>query len=569
MKPAHSYLLAAAGWVLFIIFVPTISAQEATLPRPTGVPQDWSQRHIVYSRAALAEHPEIMEREPRVLHQEMQRWQAPDGNGFAGVEPHAIARKSPTHRDWNVIMGGRVAPDMFPSKYVFDPSLPPDCTRDYVVFGLASTNTPGGTTPPANLVAFNNLYVDGTGTAFCAGTGGPPWPTQPNTLFAYNITTVAGGRIKTSPVLSLDGTKIAFVESVQTAPVQTIFHVLTWTAGAGTIAAPAVPTSMTNLLVSGTAVDSYASPWVDYDSDTAYVGTDDGKVYQIKPVFGGTPALTGGNWPIQVTNRQLTNPVLDSTLGKLLVGSVNGYLFQIDTALGVLGPNLQVGLTGSPNNPGIYAGPIVDITSGTAFVVSPNGVDKIGVATKSAVLVQVDIATMTEMSEAKIGQGASVTKLKLYEPALDNNYYNGLATGMIHLCGTGPGDTSPYQYAFGFTAGVMNTVFTTRQQLLTSPNARCTGWTEFYNPNKGVAGTDFFFFGLSQDCYPPGNSGVAHGCVEALSSDPTIPTAFAQISSGPTGIIIDNYSTAVAASSLYFTANGKNTAYKFTQDGLR
>jgi hypothetical protein len=115
----------------------------------------------------------------------------------------------------------------------------------------------------------------------------------------------------------------------------------------------------------------------------------------------------------------------------------------------------------------------------------------------------------------------------------------------------------------------MKTVATTSQQLLTSIDARCTGWTEFYNPKATAAGTDFFFFGLSRDCYPPGNTGTAFGCVEALSSDPTIPTAFAQISGGPTGIIVDNYSTDLAASSIYFTANNKNTASKFTQKGLQ
>src|SRR6266581_8861055 len=39
-----------------------------------------------------------------------------------------------------------------------------------------------------------------------------------------------GGRILTSPVLSLDGKKIAFVESTATS---SIFHVLTWATDAG------------------------------------------------------------------------------------------------------------------------------------------------------------------------------------------------------------------------------------------------------------------------------------------------------------------------------------------------
>jgi hypothetical protein len=35
------------------------------------------------------------------------------------------------------------------------------------------------------------------------------------------------------------------------------------------------------------------------------------------------------------------------------------------------------------------------------------------------------------------------------------------------------------------------------------------------------------------------------------------------------GIVIDNYSTAVGASSIYTCASKVNTAYKFTQNGLQ
>jgi hypothetical protein len=56
--------------------------------------------------------------------------------------------------------------------------------------------------------------------------------------------------------------------------------------------------------------------------------------------------------------------------------------------------------------------------------------------------------------------------------------------------------------------------------------------------------------------------------VVALSTDSTIPTAWAAVSGGPSGIVVDNYSTEPQASSIYFTAATADTAYKFTQDGL-
>jgi hypothetical protein len=111
----------------------------------------------------------------------------------------------------------------------------------------------------------------------------------------------------------------------------------------------------------------------------------------------------------------------------------------------------------------------------------------------------------------------------------------------------------------------MDTVPSFSKQLLTSTLARCTGWTEFFNPNVGgVLGTDFFFFGLTQDCTGPGTSG---GCVVEITGTNTTPTT-ATVTGGTSGIVVDNYS-AGEDSSIYFVALSVNTAYKFTQNGLQ
>ena len=47
----------------------------------------------------------------------------------------------------------------------------------------------------------------------------------------------------------------------------------------------------------------------------------------------------------------------------------------------------------------------------------------------------------------------------------------------------------------------------------------------------------------------------------------TITTAF--VNGGPSGIIVDNYSSAAQASSIYLTSLLTNIAYKFTQEGLQ
>jgi len=547
VKPTHPCVAVAVWCVVFFALVPSMSAQEAPVPRHTGVPQDWSQSHIVFSRDTLALHPNLIYREPRVLHQAMQRWQAPNSDVFRGADlSSAVAGSSGQHPDWNVALAGHVSFDMFPAKFSLDAAAPPDCTNDYVVFGLAATGSIGAG-GHANLVGFNKLY-SGSPAGICG--------TAPNVLFAYSITTAGTGRILTSPVLSLDGKKIAFVESIAGAPGSAVFHVLTWTAGQGTIAVPAAPT-MTSLTFSSSSSDTTSAPWVDYGADTAYVGSDKGFVYQITGVFKGTPTLSGSPWPVSVGTLKLTAPVLDAFLGLLMVGSANGSLYQINTATGAVSTRVVGGGFGS----GILGAPIVDITNGTTFVVSAND-------GTSAVLVEVDTVSMTVLTKGRIGQGASGgTSVALYEPAPSNNYYNDPSTGVIRLCGTGAADTTPWQFAFGFTGRTMHPDPSFSQQLLTSTAARCTGWTEFFNPNVGTTlGTDFFFFGLTQDCTAPG-TGTADGCVARITNTNTTAVT-ATVAGGSSAIVVDNYSTASQASSIYFTAENLQTAYKFTQSGL-
>jgi hypothetical protein len=291
------------------------------------------------------------------------------------------------------------------------------------------------------------------------------------------------------------------------------------------------------------------------------VGSDNGSIYKITPVFHGTPALSGSPWPVLVSsNLHLTSPVLDSFLGKLMVGSANGNLYGINTNSGVLS-TLPVGAGASS---GIVAPPIVDVTNGTTFVVSAND-------GASAVLVEADTASMVLISKGRIGLGAhGGTAFNIHPPAVSNLYFNTPSSGVIRVCGTGPADATPWQYAFGFTGTTMHLTPSLSQQIPTNPAnstaARCAGFTEFFNPNVGIFGTDYFFFGLTKDCTAAGGDG---GCVAEFTNANPSTILTTTVSGGPSGIIVDNYSTLPGASSIYFTAEGINTAYKFTQAGLQ
>ncbi len=540
---------AFAVFVSLGMLVAACRAQEDAAPR-MGIPQDWTLHHVAFTRDGLTAHPDAADREPRVRFQMAQRSQYGEA---AADSPLVDTATSPTSssspQDWNVSLGaGRVAANMYPAKYGFDASTA-SCTADYVVYGLAAIGNTGG---QANLIAFNNLYSGTSPAGFCG--------TAPSVMFAYNTTTVTGGRISTSPVMSQDGTKIAFVESSPTLG-EAIFHVVTWAANPsqGTITAAAAPPSMTSLVYSPTANSTTSSPWIDYATDSAYVGADNGKVYKIQPVFTGTPALvTTAPWPVTVTNNlRLTAPVLDSVNGFIMVGAANGNLYQIDIATGGL-KSLAVGKTGQ-RNPGILGPPIVDVTNGVTYVVSSND-------GTSGVLVEADTVKLTQLAKGRLGIASAngTTTVQLFQPALNNDYYNStFGTAAIHSCGTGAATIEPWQYSFGFTVvnnqPVMNNSSSFSARLLTSTTARCTGWTEFFNPNIS-GGTDFFFFGLTNNCVG------ASGCVASTTGNTAATTA--AVAGGPSGIVVDNFSTVSQASSIYFTARGTNRAYKFTQSGL-
>ena len=99
-------------------------------------------------------------------------------------------------KDWRRgILTGTVQPNAFPAKWSFGTTTA-SCANDYVVYPTGSA----GSTRKASIIAFHNLY---------SGCGG----TVPLVDWAYDT----GGTVSTSPVLSLDGSQIAFIQVKGTA----------------------------------------------------------------------------------------------------------------------------------------------------------------------------------------------------------------------------------------------------------------------------------------------------------------------------------------------------------------
>ncbi len=398
--------------------------------------QDWSSRHIVFSKPANNWQAILNQSDPRFWQQYYRRNQgklASSNSGF-GLFGRLFQQRRGTQKDWAVSLGaGGVAQGMYPAKYSFNANAAPSCVNDFAVFpintvtgntraNVVGTFTAGGPTngqtaaititptvgtaatltltasstlntglnflisatastdaanlaaainrnlsntaldrivavasgatvtvyaltpgnrvvltgaetltnftwggitagtngAQASMVGFNELY---SGTApFCVGF------TFPKFIFSY----ASGvGPVATSPTLSLDGTKVAYVENDPN--IGAILHVLTIASGATEYGAcsntggvaptcaifPVIPGSTAGStatdfmlplgLVAANAatatvgaLDSFSSPFMHYGFDTTYVGDNNGYLYSIYPTFTATPAFTGGNFPLQL-----------------------------------------------------------------------------------------------------------------------------------------------------------------------------------------------------------------------------------------------------------------------------
>lgn len=608
------------SWLLLAALSLAAQAQHQISKQHVGRVNDWSHRHVVVSGGLSDANLEAAKTEPRILFHLAERnlVRIQDGavsfpSAAVEAEKKSLAirkarpkiidgtnvnnmKKRNLKRDWSVSLGtGNVAQSKYPAKFSFDINAAPSCANDFVVYGLNVAGVNGG---QANVVGLNNLY---SGTAATGGTSCTGHTTATVT-WAYNGST-AGGRVLTSPTISLNGTKIAYVES---AAGSSIFHVLTVLAGQGTVTgsvAPTVPSACTvnasgtptssclkSRTYSSTATTTLADPWVDYRTDKAFVASDDGKIYRISCVFtcalNAQPTVdwtytlpvagTGGAQPVP------NGPVYDYPSGRLFVGDQLGELWVINA--GGTTPTLAAGPvmvggggcttahppgrtgtgadctgSGTANTWGIPDSIILDASSGSHKIYAFSGND--GTAGARAVVAQLAM-NLTAKVSVHVGQGG----VNLYSGAFDNEYWGATpATGELFLCGTGPADTTPTHYWIGFTSyPTMNSTPTGSLQRIAVAGIPCAPETEFYNPNlnlNGVAGNHDLLMGGLIAANPNGymiTNDISGGTV-------IVALNFTQYAGGVSGIIIDNVSLNVQASSMYFATLTSNQAIKLTQ----
>jgi hypothetical protein len=631
--PSHNHLGSLFPAIVLVASI-FILIGAAQLPRPhISSVQDWTHHHLIYSQPSTWVSAWKAQQDPRYWQQkirrgemnelrqtsesrqtteawqsaEFRRWEQPGNEApapdwarapfrFHGPTPprwYHHSREIPFDRDWGTSLGaggstgvpvtGTTWFPVYPAKFSFDVNATPDCTNDYAVF---PTNLVGASNK-ASIVAFNKLY-SGTAPSFCNSTTPAIYWSYNTNFDASNAATT--GTVASSPILSIDGKKIAVIENRTTGGA--ILHLLRANPGDGAaVTTPAIPahaTSWTACPASGSCMiniafangdaDAGSSPFYDYTRDTLYVGDDVSVLHKFINVFGISGAMpsevTSGGWPITVDGTNaLTSPILDGASGNVFVGDANGTISYVRETFSTAGA-CKIGavpcmgsttvLAGQPHS--IIDAPIVDSSTQKVFVFYGNYDGTNTAVVQSDTTLSAQIAAFT---------GSKLIQRHMHAGAFDNTYLGGTGNaGHLYLCGSSVSSLPTLQRigfnnaagTFGNKTGTMNTAVDTTPQLqIASAAVDCSPLTEFFNTNAAT-NQDQLFFGVASDGAGAACSGTV-GCVMAVTITGTPATLSVRSSiaevSGPSGIIVDNNANTTTfgqASSLYFSNQGNSTA---------
>jgi hypothetical protein len=409
-----------------------------------------------------------------------------------------------------------------------------------LIWLVGSSATLEGTAVAAgNIVAYSSITLDGgasvtgrvialNGAVTMIDNAVTTVDTVPSVYWAYNT----GGQILTSPVLSLDGTQLAFAQT--TGGIGSLV-LLKWAPSAAeTVASPAVPTSvvaasysscpapcMTTIVLQGGAVandDITSSVYYDYGGDTAWVGDSRNWLHRFSPVFSGTPAEVGAPWPVQLQPGDATalaSPVYDSGSGNVFVGDAGGFFYSASAAAGAVTRSSQL-----DHGTGIVSGPLVDSTAGLAYVFSSNDGSTACAGGPCAAVYRFasGFAAGTAGTKATVGASAATPK-SLYEGALDSAYENSTtAAGNLYVCGNTGGDPTLYQVHIT-SGGVLGTV--AAGPILATGATACSPVTDFLNSNAAGGATEIIFASTQTD----GTSApcAGGGCIMNFKDTPWQP----------------------------------------------
>ncbi len=343
---------------------------------------------------------------------------------------------------------------------------------------MTGINVAGASGSQANIIGFNNLYVNSGGTGLCSGTNS-------NVIFSYYVGT---GTVPSSTVVSLDGKKVAFIENISNTSSK--LHILTigttGTNGASATA-PVTPCTVngTQNCTTNNAVDtqvtltaaSSTAPFVDYDDDVCYITTNipngASVVHKITGVFQGTPTevtAAGTGWPATITSMvsttpSISTPVFDFTSKHVILEDATGYLDYVDDSVVPAVSHAAVLSVGTAT---INATPVVIDSSRNlvyAFVNNPSGTH--------ALVAQTNTSLSSTLATVNLGSGMNAV---MRQADFNNAYYTGAAytSAFMYVVGN---DSTGTQHPALYNVGFKNSSFGLNATAANGPLALSTGTT--------------------------------------------------------------------------------------------
>ena len=558
--------------------------------RMWGVPDDWTHHHLIFSDPgsfADAVNHGSFERWYKVVSDRRFIIQQAKRAGWAIGIGGPWRRKRRLHNDWTMSLGavGTVGAGQYPAKFPFDTTTA-SC-NDFVVY---NTGLAGSLLQPT-IIAYSNLYSSCSGNV-------PSVYWQYNTAYPQGSATGDGSAIKTSVVLSLTGTQLAFVQNnssnvaslvlLKGLSSSSLVQMDTATNNVTPSNYPICTTPcMTRLTFSGSTDDTNSPPFYDYAADIMYVGDNSGKLHKFTGVFSGTPAEVTVTWPITVSSNVLTAPVYDYGTGHIFVADSGGFLYSYTTTGAAVMKSSQLAATGSK---GIVDAPLVDSSAGFVYVfvgddentsttaycgkatgcngvfqfAAGNSTNGTGVCTPTSATAWPAGTNCGNESVFGVGLASTV----IYSGSFDQIYFAGTGTtGNLWTCASN-GNTGgepklmqnpmsafvPPSDVIGIAGNVINP--------LTSAAATCSPVTEIFG--SGGTTDDYIFLSVSAN----GNSTACTGAclynflVSTNGTSTTVPaaaTAGLAVTGGSSGIIMDNISTTSGASQIYFSSLSNGT----------
>ena len=495
-----------------------VQAARAAIVRATpGVAQDWSHRHLIFSRPG-SEDAAIQNgrydswlsvtNDPRFAMQEKTRsgsvktlvdrdaeftgnlglFEQPI-NGGGNKFVHSNHSRSQAHRDWAIGVGaGSPSQVVYPGKW----NLSADsatCGGDFVLYPTGALGTAG----QASIIAYFNLYSGCTGTV-------------PSVAWAFNT----GGTITGAPSFSYDGTQVAFIQSNGGVATLVLLKLPTSLPGTGTLGSPTTLSlaftpalypactapCMTSITLNGSPADTWSNPWVDYASDSLFVGDNAGKLHKFTPVFNGTASSPAKEvttlWPVTLDASPIASPVFDAGTGKVFVGSGAGFFYAVGggtpsfpaiTSGHIYGTSSRLGPAGQTTQ--IEDAPIVDAVAGMAYV----WVQQDAAGTPNNAVFQFSTSfTSGGGTERALGQNGRTSEPVL-SGAFDNIYISSESactttctpTGNLYVTGDTGGGPGAILYRIPITANVMGTLNTGPTIGDAAFFGRSSPITEFFN----------------------------------------------------------------------------------------